>query len=106
MSVEVSNQVSKSMLSGETEMTTSTRNLTTNNRPRTQWGHRLSAFALLPLASLMILTPGAQAARPGGVAVLLPPFIFAPAPQPFLQAVSPFDMVGFIQNATVTNKAD
>ena len=67
-------------------MTTSTRNLTTNNRPRTQWGHRLSAFALLPLASLMILAPGAQAAKPGGVAVLLPPFVFAPAPQPNLPA--------------------
>jgi hypothetical protein len=86
-------------------MTTSTRNLTTNNRPRTQWGHRLSAFALLPLASLMILAPGAQAAKPGGVAVLLPPFVFGPGPQLNLPTVSPFDMIGFIQTATVAGGA-
>jgi hypothetical protein len=86
-------------------MKTSIRNLHNNNRPRTQWGHRLSALALLPLASLMILAPGAQAARPGGVAVLLPPFVYAPGPQLNLPTVSPFDIVGFIQTATVTGGA-
>ena len=74
-------------------------------RPRTQWAHRFKVLSLLPLATLMILAPGAQAARPGGVAVLLPPFIPVFAPTPFVPTVSPFDMVGFIQSATVTGGA-
>ena len=53
-----------------------------------------------PRPRRMIPRARAQAARPGGVAVLLPPFVFTPAPQPNLPAVSPFDMVGFIQSAT------
>jgi hypothetical protein len=86
-------------------MKTTNRNPENSTRPRTQWGHRASALLLLPLAILMTLAPGAQAARPGGVAVLLPPFVFAPPPSPVLPTVSPFDMIGFIQSATVTGGA-
>jgi hypothetical protein len=57
-------------------------------------------------AALLLLAPVSQAARPGGVPVLLPPFIPVPAPQPFLQTVSPFDITGFMQSATVDTPGD
>ncbi len=83
------------------------RNPKTTFHPRQQWvARRLFALFLLPLAILMLMTPGVQAAKPGGQAVLLPPFIPVPAPQPFLFPVSPFDIVGFMQSATVDNPAD
>ena len=72
-------------------------------RPVTRW---LSALLFLPLAILTLMAPGAQAAKPGGQAVLLPPFIPIPAPQPFLFPVSPFDIIGFMQSATVDNPSD
>jgi len=85
--------------------------ITTNNF-KLQTRRRMDAFprsavlSLLSLSTLLMFATGAQAARPGGVAVLLPPFVYAPAPVPILPTVSPFDMIGFIQSATVTNKAD
>jgi hypothetical protein len=68
--------------------------------------NQLKNSILLPLAAIMMTVTGAQGARPGGVAVLLPPFIPVPAPQPFLLPVSPFDITGFMQTATVTNSSD
>jgi hypothetical protein len=63
-------------------------------------------LAVLTAVALLPLTPVSQAARPGGVPVLLPPFIPVPAPQPFLQTVSPFDVTGFMESATVDTPAD
>jgi hypothetical protein len=54
----------------------------------------------------MLTASVVQAGRPGGVAVLLPPFVPVGAPQPFLPAVSPFDVIGFMQSATVDTAAD
>jgi hypothetical protein len=61
---------------------------------------------LLPLAALMLLAPDAQAGKPGGVAVLLPPFVPVLKPEPFLYPVSPFDVIGFMQTATVDTPGD
>ncbi|MBZ5726425.1 MAG: hypothetical protein LAP87_15670 [Acidobacteriia bacterium] len=57
---------------------------------------------ILPLLVMaLLLAPGAQAARPGGVAVLLPPFIPVLDPTVGLQAISPVNAIGFIQAATL-----
>ena len=45
-------------------------------------------------------------ARQGAVATALPPFVPVPAPQKTLQPVSPFNIVGFIQKATLDNPGD
>jgi hypothetical protein len=42
----------------------------------------------------------------GGVAVRLPPFVPIPPPQLTLQGVSPFQITGFIQKATLDNPSD
>jgi hypothetical protein len=68
--------------------------------------HNVRMLFLCPLAALMLVTPQAEAARPGGVTVLLPPFVPVPAPQPFLYPVSPFDVIGFMQTATVDTPSD
>ena len=62
--------------------------------------------ALSALLLTLLFSGALQAAKNGAVAVALPPFVPTPAPQPFLPPVSPFDMVGFIQSATVDNKSD
>jgi hypothetical protein len=67
---------------------------------------KTNRLALLPVLAVALLAQGAFAARPGGVAVLLPPFVPVPAPQPYLPAVSPFDVTGFIQSATVDTPGD
>ncbi len=46
------------------------------------------------------------AARPGGVATGLPPFVPVPAPVKTLAPVSPFNIVGFIQKATLDSPGD
>src|SRR3954447_24580801 len=46
------------------------------------------------------------AAKQGGVPTALPPFVPVPAPQKTLQPVSPFNIVGFIQKATLDNPGD
>jgi hypothetical protein len=66
----------------------------------------LLGLAVLTATALLTLPRVSQAARPGGVPVLLPPFIPVSAPQPFLPAVSPFDVIGFIQIASVDTPAD
>jgi hypothetical protein len=66
----------------------------------------LQTSFLLALAALVLSAPGAQGAKPGGVAVLLPSFVPVPAPEPFLYPVSPFDITGFMQTATVDNPGD
>jgi hypothetical protein len=59
----------------------------------------------MALGLVLLIAPQVRAAKPNGVPVgvpvLLPPFIQNPAPQPFLQSVSPFAIIGFIQNATL-----
>jgi hypothetical protein len=67
---------------------------------------RSRALAVLSLCALLAPTPSAYAAKPGGVAVLLPPFIPVLPPTPFLQPVSPFAMTGFIQSMTVDTPGD
>lgn len=62
--------------------------------------------ALSALLVTLLFSGALQAAKNGAVAVALPPFVPTPAPQPFLPPVSPFDIVGFIQSATVDNKSD
>jgi hypothetical protein len=63
---------------------------------------RLSA-CILALAALLTIASPAHAAKPvGGVGVLLPlPFLPQRAPQPVLPNVQPFDIIGFIQSATL-----
>src|SRR5436305_8480504 len=61
---------------------------------------------VLPLIAVFVLPPLTHAAKPGGVPVLLPPFIPVQPPNPFVQPVSPFAIVGFIQSATVDNATD
>src|SRR3954447_10904632 len=51
-------------------------------------------------------TSSLYGAKPGGVAVGLPPFVPIPAPQKTLPAVSPFNIIGFIQKATLDNPGD
>jgi hypothetical protein len=55
---------------------------------------------------MLITASLAHAGRPGGVAILLPPFIPVQAPQPYLPSTTPFDVIGFIQTATVDTPAD
>jgi hypothetical protein len=67
---------------------------------------RSRAMGILALGALSLLAPESRAAKPNagippGVPVLLPPFVGIPTPQPFLQALSPFAVVGFIQSATL-----
>jgi len=84
----------------------------TNNRKPSyffqggQSGYLNLACTLLLLAAIALLSSLAQAAKPGGVPVLLPPFIPTPAPFPFIQASSPFAIIGFIQSAAVTTPND
>jgi hypothetical protein len=66
----------------------------------------LREVGVLSLCAMLLVNPAAQAAKPGGVAVLLPPFVPLLPPTPFLYPVSPFEMTGFIQSATVTNPAN
>src|ERR1700720_1342160 len=72
------------------------------SRPRLMGTARFGAG----LAALLMTASLAQAGRPGGVAILLPPFIPVQAPQPYLPATTPFDMVGFLQSATVDTPGD
>jgi hypothetical protein len=67
---------------------------------------RSRALAVLSLCALLAPTPAAYASKPGGVAVLLPPFVPQLPATPFLFPESPFVMTGFIQSATVTNPLD
>jgi hypothetical protein len=72
------------------------------------WRQKINnrSFALgLFLLGAVVLARGANpngGVRPG-VPVILPPFASNPAPQPFLQSMSPFSIIGFIQNATIDN---
>jgi hypothetical protein len=67
---------------------------------------RLSA-CILSLAALLTIASPAHAAKPvGGVGVLLPPFLGQQKSQPVLPNVQPFDVIGFIQSATVDTPAD
>jgi hypothetical protein len=66
---------------------------------------RSRALAVLSLCAMLAPTPSVYAAKPGGIAVLLPPFVPVLPPIPFLYPESPFAMTGFIQSATVTNPA-
>ena len=63
-------------------------------------------LGVMSLCALLLIAPEAQASKPGGVAVLLPPFVPILPPTPFLFPVTPFAMTGFIQSATVTNPAN
>lgn len=63
-----------------------------NNR----WSTRAAAAAVT-LAACLTAVHGAKNGVPGA----LPPFVPIPAPQPFLQKVSPFAIVGFLQTATL-----
>jgi hypothetical protein len=70
-------------------------------RPRPMGATRLSA-CILSLAALLTIASPAHAAKPiGGIAVLLPPFLGQQKPQPVLPNVQPFDILGFIQSATL-----
>jgi hypothetical protein len=73
-----------------------------NFRPRLMGTTRFGAG----LAALLMTASLVQAGRPGGVAVLLPPFIPVMAPQPYLPTTTPFDMVGYMQTATVDTPGD
>src|SRR5450432_3107485 len=75
------------------------------SRPRLMGTTRFRA-GLLSVGAMLMAASLVQGARPGGVAVLLPPFIPVQAPQPYLPTVSPFDTVGFIQSATVDTATD
>src|SRR5471032_1584029 len=74
-------------------------------RPRPMGKTRLRA-CLLSLVAFLMTASLAQAGRPGGVAVLLPFFVPVQAPQPYLPNTTPFDMVGYIQTATVDTPGD
>ena len=74
-------------------------------RPRPMGATRRRA-CLLSLAAFLMTASLAQAGRPGGVAVLLPFFVPVQAPQPFLPNNTPFDMVGYMQTATVDTPGD
>jgi hypothetical protein len=63
---------------------------------------RFREVGVLSLCALLLVTPEMQAAKPGGVAVLLPPFVPTLPPTPFLFPISPFVMTGFVQSMTVT----
>src|ERR1051325_3394256 len=63
-------------------------------------------LCLLSFAALAMMAPMANAAKPGGVPVLLPPFVPTQKPQPTLPAVMPFDVTGFMQSATVDTPTD
>ncbi len=63
-------------------------------------------IGILAVAAILLVSVLAYGAKPGGVPVLLPPFIPVQPPNPFLQAVSPFAVIGFIQSATVDNPSD
>jgi hypothetical protein len=67
---------------------------------------RFREVGVLSLCALLLVTPEMQAAKPGGVAVLLPPFIPVLPPTPFLQPISPFAMTGFIQSMAVKTPTD
>jgi hypothetical protein len=58
-----------------------------------------SRWAATPLFTLLLVTSDVRAAGPGGVR--LPPFVPVPPPQLTLEAVSPFQITGFIQKATL-----
>jgi hypothetical protein len=70
---------------------------------------RSLGLGLLALGALFMVAPEVRGANPKnpnkgvppGVPQVLPPFAFNPAPQPFLQTMSPFAIIGFIQNATL-----
>src|SRR5690349_16439472 len=81
-------------------------NSLTGSDARSRRNHRMKVFSLLSCAALILSSPAARAAKPGGTAVLLPPFVYTPAPSLSLPVVSPFDMIGFIQSATVDTPGD
>ena len=58
------------------------------------------------LVAMLAPTSPLFAARPGGVATGLPPFVPVPAPVKTLAPVSPFNIVGFIQKATLDSPGD
>src|SRR5471030_3301317 len=80
-------------------------NLFSRTRRRTI-ADRFREAGVLSLCALLLVTQEMQASKPGGVAVLLPPFVPQLPATPFLFPESPFAMTGFIQSATVTNPAD
>jgi hypothetical protein len=63
-------------------------------------------FTWVLVFGMVAPTPSLFAARQGGVAVGLPPFVPVPAPVKTLAPVSPFNIVGFIQKATLDNPGD
>src|SRR5450432_113165 len=67
---------------------------------------RFREAGVLSLCALLLVTPEMQAAKPGGVAVLLPPFVPILPTTPFLFPESPFAMTGFIQSMTVDTPTD
>jgi hypothetical protein len=71
-------------------------------RPRLMGATQLRAC----LGVLLMTASLAQAGKPGGVAVLLPIFVPVQAPQLYLPSETPFDMLGFMQSATVDTPTD
>jgi len=67
---------------------------------------RFREVGVLSLCALLLVTPEMQAAKPGGVAVLLPPFVPVLPPTPFLFPESPFAMTGFIQSMKLDTPGD
>jgi hypothetical protein len=61
--------------------------------------------AMLSVFGFLIPVP-ASGAKPGGVAARLPTFVPVTPPVKTLQPVSPFNIVGFIQKATLDNSSD
>ena len=61
---------------------------------------------LLVAGGILCAAGTALYAAKGGVPVRLPPFVPVPAPQTTLQSVSPFQLTGFIQKATLDNPSD
>jgi hypothetical protein len=80
-------------------------NLFSRTRRRTI-ADRFREVGVLSLCALLLVTPEMQAAKPGGVAVLLPPFVPLLPSTPFLFPESPFAMTGFIQSMTVDTPTD
>src|SRR5690348_2404217 len=71
-----------------------------NRMKRNLW--KLSVIVTFGI--LMLVNRG-DAAK-GGVAVRVPPFVPVPGPQLGLQTLSPFQVLGFIQSATLDNASD
>src|ERR1041385_3828874 len=66
-----------------------------------QTANRFRTLGVLMLSALLMTPPEALAAGVVAPPVLLPPFVPQLPVTPFLQQVSPFNVIGFIQNATL-----